>query len=469
MAEPMSSPAASDSAEPGTGAATHAALAGSALRLLELGRRAREATTVDALDFLLLNATHGLFPYRQAVLWDPLRKTPVVSGVAQADPQAPYVQWLRDLPLRLRLPLDKPMSVDAAHLDPYLQAEWREWLPAFACAFALPQGRGHVVFARDTAWSDLEQRLLGDWVDQWGHALGAIRASRPTWRLRDWLHPQGAPSTGPKPAWWKRKRYYLTLALVVFLLFPVRLSVLAPGELVPANPVVVRAPMEGVIEKFHVRPNALVKAGQPLFEFDQTLVASRLEVARQAFVSAQAQFRQTSQLALADSKFKSELASLAGQVEERKAEYEYLQKQNQRSVVLSPVTGVVLVDDPSAWVGKPVPVGERVLRVAASDDVEVEAWLPVGDAIQLAPGDPVVLYLQADPLAPVRARIRFVAHEAQARPDGSMAYRVRATLDAAITQRVGLKGTAKLSGPWSVMAYWLARRPLSVVRTTLGL
>lgn len=426
---------------------------------------------MDALDFLLLNATHGLFPYRQAVLWESLREAPVVSGVVQADPQAPYLQWLRDLPLRLRLPPDQPASLQADQLDPILREEWREWLPGFACAFALAQGRGHVLFARDAAWSEVELRLLADWVGQWDHALRAVRARRPAWRWRDWLRPQdapGAPGAGPTPPWWRRKRYYLALALVVFLLFPVRLSVLAPGELVPANPVVVRAPVEGVIEKFHVRPNALVKAGQPLFEFDQALVASRLEVARQALVSAQAQFRQTSQLALADPKFKTELASLAGQVEERKAEYEYLQKQNQRSVVVSPVAGVVLVDDPGAWIGKPVPVGERVLRVAASDDVEVEAWLPVADAIQLAPGDPLVLYLQSEPLAPVRARIRFIAHEAQTRPDGGMAYRVRATLDSASAHRVGLKGTAKLSGAWSVMAYWLARRPLAVVRTTLG-
>ncbi len=448
--------------------ATHTVLASSALRLLELGRRAREATSVDALDFLLLNATHGLFPYRQAVLWKSTREAPVVSGVAQSDPQAPYLQWLRDLPLRLELSTEQSASVQVDQLDPVLQEEWREWLPGFACSFALGEGRGHVLFARDAAWSEVELRLLADWVGQWDHARGAMLSRRPAWRWRDWLQPQDGPDAGPKPPWWKRKRYYLALALMVFLLFPVRLSVLAPGELVPANPVVVRAPMEGVIEKFHVRPNALVKAGQPLFEFDQALVASRLEVARQALVSAQAQFRQTSQLALADPKFKAELASLAGQVEERKAEFEYLQKQNQRSVVVSPVDGLVLVDDPSAWIGKPVPVGERVLRVAASDDIEVEAWLPVADAIRLAPGDPVVLYLQADPLAPVRARIRFVAHEAQVRPDGGMAYRVRAALEISSNHRVGLKGTAKLSSDWSVMAYWLARRPMAVVRTTLG-
>ena len=36
---------------------------------------------------------------------------------------------------------------------------------------------------------------------------------------------------------------------------------------------------------------------------------------------------------------------------------------------------VVLMDDPSEWIGKPVSTGERILRIAALDDAEVEAWL----------------------------------------------------------------------------------------------
>lgn len=451
------------------GGASHAALAASALKLLDLGRRAREASSVDALDFLLLNATHGLFPYRQAVLWDAQRDAPIVSGVARADPQAPYVQWLRELPARLRLPPDQPARIQSGQLDPLLREEWREWLPGFICAFPLPNEGGHVMFARDTAWSELEEKLMGDWVAQWAYALRALRARRPALRWRDWLRPQDAPEAGPPPVWWKRRRWQALALASAFLLFPVRMSVLAPAELVPAQPLVVRAPVEGVIERFHVRPNARVLAGQPLFEFDQALIASRLEVARQALVTAQAQFRQTSQMALADPKHKGELAALAGQIEERRAEFDYLRQQTVRSVVTSPAAGVVLMDDPSAWIGKPVTVGERVLRVAAADDVEVEAWLPVADAIRLAPGDPVVLYLQAEPLTPVRATVRFIAHEAQVRPDGAMAYRVRAALSTPTAHRVGLMGTAKLSGNWAVMAYWLLRRPLAFVRAGLGL
>ena len=130
--------------------------------------------------------------------------------------------------------------------------------------------------------------------------------------------------------------------------------------------------------------------------------------------------------------------------------------------------GLVLMDDPSEWIGRPVSVGERILRIATLDDVEVEAWVSVADAIRLAPGDAVSLYLGASPLSPVSATLRYMAHDAVQRPDGTFAYRVRATLDGKTSHRVGLKGTAKLHGGWVPMAYWVLRRPWATVRAYLG-
>jgi hypothetical protein len=65
--------------------------------------------------------------------------------------------------------------------------------------------------------------------------------------------------------------------------------------------------------------------------------------------------------------------------------------------------------------------------------------------------------------------VRYVAHDAVPRPDGSYAYRVRARLDGRADQRVGLKGTAKLSGGWVPLAYWMLRRPLATIRQHIGL
>ena len=45
----------------------------------------------------------------------------------------------------------------------------------------------------------------------------------------------------------------------------------------------------------------------------------------------------------------------------------------------------------------------------------------------------------------------------------------RATLDAPTDQRVGLKGTAKLQGDHVPAIWWVMRRPVATLRSTLGL
>ena len=268
--------------------------------------------------------------------------------------------------------------------------------------------------------------------------------------------------------WWKQRRVQWVVAVVAILLFPIRLTVLAPGELVPANPAVIRAPLEGVVGSFSVKPNQIVKVGQPLFNFDDASLKSKLEVAQQALSGAQAEYRQSAQLAVTEVKYKGQLALLMGKVEERQAEADYLQGQLERAHILAPQAGIALFDDPSEWIGKPVATGERIMRIAAPDDVEVEAWLAVGDAVPLPVGAPVSLYLNASPLFSVAAQLRYVAHDAVQRPDGSYAYRVRASLAQPTEHRVGLKGTAKLTGSWVPLVYWVLRRPVAGIRQMIG-
>ncbi len=199
------------------------------------------------------------------------------------------------------------------------------------------------------------------------------------------------------------------------------------------------------------------------------MLNSRVKVAEESLNAAREQYRQTNQLALEDPKYRTELALLAGAIEERSSEYAFLRQQLERTRVLAPESGLALFDDPTSWIGKPVAVGERIMRIAPRDEVEVEDWLPLDDAVVLKPGHEVTLYLQAEPLNPVRAALRYVSFEAQSRPDGQFAYRLRATPTGPTEHRVGLKGTAKISGEWTVLGYWLLRKPWAIARATLGI
>lgn len=440
------------------------------LALLDMGRQARMASSTDELAFMLVNGTHSLTPYRQAALWWKDSGIQALSGVVAPDSNAPYVSWLEQLFQSVSQSDAMPQRLSPQDLPEHLAKQWSEWLPGQALLVPLPgTSPGALLLARELGWADQELALVQEWSQTWLHAWQARTAKRPgpDWRQwRRWLHLDAQASDLP---WHRRKTSWAAGAALLVLLLPVRTSVLASGEVVPAQPVVVRAPIEGVIAQFEVQPNTQVAQNQALFSFDAALIETRVNVAQQALETALAQYRQTNQMALSDPKYKIELAGQAGSIEEKRSEYEYLKEQRHRAQVRSPAAGTVLFDDPTAWIGKPVAVGERILRIARTGDIEVEAWLPLADAIDLREGDPVTLYLQAHPLSPVDAQLHYFSHEAVQRPDGSYAYRVRARIAEGQTPRVGLKGTARISGRWTVLSYWLLRKPLAAVRTTLGI
>jgi len=436
-------------------------------QLLDLGHQAREARSRDELVFLLVNDTRALLPYRQAVLWvDGAVRG--LSGVVELDHNAPYAQWAARLCRHLAQQALPAQPVDRASLPAEVDEAWADWWPAHALWLPLAGlANGGLLLASDEAFPPAALPLLQEWLHGWAHAWDALHRPAKKW----W---GGAPAAaGDRPAealrWWRRRPVQVALAVLVVLCLPVRLTVLAPAELVAADALVVRAPLDGVVERFHVQPNQAVKAGALLFSFDQAPISSRLDVARQALATAQVEYRQSAQLSLADARNKGQLAVLQGKIEERRAEAAFLADQFERSRVTAPRDGVAIFDDPSEWEGRPVRTGERILRVVDPRRVEVEAWLPVGDAIPLPAGAPLQMYLAATPLDPVHATLRYMAHDPVQRPDGHFAYRVRATLAAPTGHRIGLQGTARLEAGWVPLSYWVLRRPLAVIRQALAL
>lgn len=437
--------------------------------LTHLSHLARHAVDTVELGFLAVNESHALATYRQGALWLEEGGVQALSGVVQPEANAPYVQWLTQVCRVLHGQQRPSGSITSNDLPEHLASQWSEWLPAYLLwlPMQIQLKPGHVLpgallLARDEPWPAHDIALLDEWRDvlQYAYAL-RLYAEPLSWRRR----------LARVPGQIRRRPGRLAIGLVAFgllLCLPVQLTVLAPGELVPAHPAMIRAPLDGVLGSFMVEPNQQVKAGQALFNFDDAPLQSRLDVARQALTTAEAEYRQMAQMAVYDNKSKAQLAALAGRIEERRAEADYLQGQLQRSRVVSPQDGIALFDDPSEWIGKPVTTGERIMRIAEPQDVEIQAWLAVGDAIPLEEGATVRLYVNANPFSPVAARMRYIAHDAEQQPDGSYAYRMRATLDAPTDQRVGLKGTVKLSGEQVSLAYWVLRRPLAAVRQMIG-
>ncbi len=428
--------------------------------LLHLQHRAREAATADELAFVMVNETHAMTPYRQGALWLEGKGVAALSGVSAPERGAPFGQWLDHVcrVLAGATAGGPPTRIDPGTLSERYRTEWSEWLPDYGLWLPLsaPDGRrlGAVLLARDDEWGDSDIQFLAELAHAYGHALAYyLKAGEATaWRPTRMTWIVGA------------------LAVAVVAAIPVPLTVLAPAEMVAAHPAVVRAPLDGVIDRFHVAPNAPVAEGAPLFDLDPTTLVGKLEVAEKTRATAEAEYRLSSQQAVFDPQAKSKLSVLSGRMEERAAEADYLRGLLQRIRVKAPRAGIAVLDDPSDWIGRPVAIGERVMSVADERDTEIEAWLAVGDAVDLAPGMKVTMFLNADPLHPARAALRFAGYEALGRPDGTVAYRLRAVLadDGTDKPRLGLKGTARVEAGRVALGYWVLRRPLAAARHFVG-
>ena len=246
------------------------------------------------------------------------------------------------------------------------------------------------------------------------------------------------------------------------------MTVIAPGQLVALNPARVTVPLDGIIREVEVEPGAVVVEGDVLFRLDDEEIRTRLNTATQALETARASFRQLSQQSMQDARFMGRLAEVRGSIVERMTEKEFLERQLGLPVVLASRTGVVTYEPASSLIGATVSIGDHVMSIIDPEEKELEIWLSIFDAIPLPDQAAVRLHLNAAPFAPVKGSLRFVAFDVSERPDGSLAYNLRASLSDQTTHRVGLQGTARISGHTTTLFYWLFRRPISSVRTLGG-
>lgn len=437
----------------------------------QLTRALRHAASADALQFSIVNETRRLVVYRQAALLldrgDGRLRVAAVSGVPVVERQAPLVRWLERAAATVALGGtgdSRPRALDDAADSPYAPL-LHEGLEAFGavrvlwCPLVAPDGRrlGVLWLDRPDPWREAELLLLGELADAQAHALHALAGGRRTAR---------------RP--WRRGAIRLVLAavLVGVLLVPVRRAALAPADITAREPEVVAAPIDGVVRAFHVHAGQTVAAGDPLFSLDDTDRRARVEVAEKAVEIARAEYRQASQGALGGRRDAPRLAALEAQVALREVELDNARQQLSRTRAQAGRSGIAILPDPQDWIGRPVATGERVMLVANPVETEARAWLPVHDAMPLEVGAPVRLFLDVDPLTPIDGRLVHANHEAEEVPGQGMAYRVTVALDPAPGQpppRIGLKGTARITGDRVPLVFYLFRRPLAALRQSVGL
>lgn len=442
--------------------------------LLQLGQEARAAKDVQSLAYVVVNESQRLVAYDQAILVLE-GKVLAVSGLSQPDKQSELFRGVVAAVKALSAPEQTPPRVihdlsalvttdeQRRALQPFQTGEllWVPWQRGLGHERCLSGG---LLVQRSYAWAENEQALFAALSDIYSHAYqGLSRASV----LAEWRRRLAS------------RRLWLTavVLLVAAMWLPVPLTVLAPAQVAPRDPVLIAAPYDGVIAKFAVPPNAAIKQGDLLFTMDDTDVRNSAVIAARALAVAEADYERALKQRLASNRekgidqVKAQVALLLEEVKRKRAELDYNQELMQRIQVRAPMDGIAIYSDPNDWLGKPLRIGERVMQVAATGNAELLLHLAVGDAITFAADSRVVMFLNVAPLEPLEATVRHTSFEAAPTPEGALAYKVRASFaeDVRVLPRIGLKGTARIHGEQVSLFYYLFRKPISALRRTIGL
>lgn len=437
--------------------------------LLNLDLRSVKAVNPADLAFIIVNETITLVPYRQAAFFmvsaDGEFELATASGLVSVAEDSPYAIWISSFVKTFPRMLPKEAGchkLDFSEAPEEFKDGWEEWLPEHLLIAQLFDQTGTqlgmVMYAREEPWLPHELEKLEHIHQIYGSCLGFLSEVKIDFitRIRGWMS--------------KAVSYWVVIAIFVGLSIPIRLSVLAPGEVIALNSFAVAAPQDGVISAVHVQPNTVVKVGDLLFSLDNTTVTSRLDVAAKALSIARADALSAQQRAFNDLKSKGEIASTIGRVREKEAELASVEALMARVEVRAEREGIAVYGDPNDWIGRPVQTGERVMQLANPRDAGVLVWLPVHEALNLDIGAPMRLFLHIDPLNPLSATLLQTSFQPVKSPEGVSAYRIKGEFEEDVERpRIGLRGTVRISGKWATLGYYFFRRPVTAVREWTGL
>lgn len=436
-----------------------------AAALLAIESKVRAAKDEIELLHLIANELRKLVAGRQAVIVRAARQgrfeVACVSSLVVTDRESPFVRWIegmvaqiaseRGLADAINFELPAFVAADAAETLSYPFSQF-VWQPLHLTTGEVFAG---ILIARERPWSVHDQRIIARQAEVFSG---------------NWLALHGSASLRPRRLLGRGPRWAIAMAGFAAAFLPVPMTTLAPVEIVAREPQRVTAPIDGVVAEILIEPNKSVKTGDVVLRLEQTALKNRLLLAEQEMAVAKARFDRASQAAFSDEKARHDVAQARAEFDLKAAERSYAADVLQRSEVVAERAGLLVYLDKDRWIGRPVKTGERLMQIVDPAAFAARIDLPVADAIVLDRGAYIRLFLDADPLTAVPARLVSEGYQAEPNSTQQLVYRLVAELDrSAEGVRIGSRGTAQLVGGPVPLAFYLLRRPISAARQYVGL
>lgn len=416
-----------------------------------LGLRAFQTKKPQALIFLILNDTVPIARYDQAMLWK-IRKGKRatllgVSGQVTFSKTSDQIIQKSEIIQSLTEP-EKPQIIRSPNIPETTSVLW---LPIVAhekpaLGFWLERWNG-------VPWQQEEVEVLLFLMQSYGIAWERFA---PHAEFKEFL---------------KRFLVLSGVALVcALLLIKIPLRVVAPCEIVPKDPVVITAPLEGIIEKIVATPGQLVTKGMTLVEYDKRVPMQELRIEQKKVEISQSEVDRLTAEAEKDKKALAELGVEALKLRKEQLELGLAQYHASQLNIDAPIEGVAVIDNPETWHGKPVKIGEKILLIADPNQTKIRFWVPEGDNVVLDYKKPITVFLNKDPEKNREAKIIYISSYTHVTDRNVVSFVGEAEWTEPPTDiKLGLKGTAILYGENVTLFYWIIRKPLAYLRWTLGI
>lgn len=434
-----------------------------------LNIKAFRCKTREALLFVILNDTIHLVRYDRAILWDfenPSKpKCLGISGQTTFSKNSELVRKITKIVKSIKNP-KVPQQLTANQLVGENEI-WND----------LQAGKPNSL----VLWLPIhfdDKLILGLWLEKWNVTEKDI----PTIDVQNILSNFLLESYGV--AWNNvhAKKFFkhvnlsrtqwllLALSLVASLfIIHIPLRIAAPCEVVPKDPIIVAAPLEGIIEKVVVKPGETVHKDDILVEYHKTVFLQNLKVAQKQVQILQADVNRAMTLGFKDERSLSELAVLKLKLEKEKLALGLAEYYASKLIIKAPQEGIVIIDNPDEWRGKPVQIGEKILILSNEQNTKIRIWLPENDNIVLDPKRNIKIFLNIKPEISYRASLIYVAAESIVTEKHLASFIAEADwIDKPKEVKLGLKGTAILYGENVSIFYFIIRKPWASVRNFIG-
>ncbi len=375
------------------------------------------ADTRQELIFRILNRTILLFQYDRALLCrinESDSKLLGISGQSVVNKNSEMYQlWLNAL--KKIKPATQPQELTLESFNGLKQEDW-ETLQKKSNGLSI-------------VWVPIVSRdkvVAGLWLERWqgaGWNLGEIQLlkslgitfgaawskfdSRISWR-------------GLFKNIFSRQKTFLLIAtlILISILIKIPLRIVAPCEVMPKDPFVVTAPLDGVVKEILVKPGQAVKNGDLLFTYDKRIALEEFNITKQQVQVIESTLKSTKMQAFNNPSSRADIQILKQKLKQELIKLDLAEYRISRLDVHAEKNGIAVLDDPNTWRGKPTLVGEKILIIVDPKKMKLRIWLPEDDNITFDKEKPIKVYLNAFPEETMTANLSYIAPNVGSSPEG---------------------------------------------------